>query len=66
MPRKALARDPESRFELMLARDLGKTRAELRALLPTSEFVDWIALYNLEAAERAAEANKQRGSRKGR
>jgi len=44
----------------MLARDLGMTRAALRASMSTAEFTDWLALYALEAAERKAEANRRR------
>ncbi len=60
LPKARLARRGPDYFELMLARDLGMTRAALRASMSTAEFTDWLALYALEAAERKAEANRRR------
>ena len=60
--RKArLARRGSDYFELVLARDLGMTRARLRATMSTAEYTDWLALYALEADER----RKQNGKRGG-
>jgi len=62
--RPGFLREPELRFELLLARDLGKTRAELRAGRPLplscAEFTDWLALYSLENDERERASRKQR------
>jgi hypothetical protein len=45
--------EPDLRFEMRLARELGKTRAELRLGRPvplsTAEFTDWLAYFALEA-----------------
>jgi len=45
--------NPDERFELMLARDLGMTRAQLRRSMSMPEYMDWLALYYLEAKERS-------------
>jgi hypothetical protein len=37
---------------MILARDLGMTRDELRARMSTAEYTEWLALYTLEAEER--------------
>ena len=50
-PTKALSRDAALRFEFVLARDLGMTRAELLLRMSGSEFAHWMALYQLEHRE---------------
>ena len=45
-------------FEYILARDLGKTVAELRAGITTNELIRWNILYAREAQERELEQQK--------
>lgn len=45
-------RNPDLRFEFVLARDLGMTVGELRRRMSVREFNRWAALYVLEARER--------------
>jgi hypothetical protein len=60
LPKARLASKGSDYFELILARDLGMTRAALRSRMSTAEFTDWLALYALEAEERKREAQKRR------
>lgn len=52
------------RFEFVLARDLGKTHAELMHGTSARELVWWAALYKLEAEER--ERQQREMARRGR
>jgi hypothetical protein len=59
-------REPSRRFEFQLARDLHyRTVAELRRWMSLPEWVDWIAIYTIEAQERKQAQQKAR-QRRGR
>lgn len=59
-------REPDARFELILARDLGMTRSRLRRVMSAREYIDWLALYSLEADEREQALERaKRESRRG-
>lgn len=45
----------DRRFAFALARDLGMTVSELRHRMTAAEFVEWQALYTVEALERSRE-----------
>lgn len=53
--------NPEERFYLNLARELGMTRDEMLARISSVELTDWIALYRMEAKE--MEEMRQRAGR---
>jgi len=59
-PSDPFVENPDLRFELMLARDLGMTRAELRRRMGMAEYNDWIVFYQLEQRERERAMNKAR------
>jgi hypothetical protein len=44
------------RFQYSLARELGKTRAELVRSMSTSEFIGWIAYFKLEQEDQKRQA----------
>jgi hypothetical protein len=53
--------DNERRFEYRMVRDLGWQSVErMRAGMTQAEFVDWIAFYRLEAADRQQQAKGRR------
>jgi hypothetical protein len=62
-PSTGFLADPDARFELMLARDLGLPRWALRRSLSVAEYTDWRALYSLEAKEREEAINRGRRGR---
>jgi hypothetical protein len=51
----------QTRFEFVLARDLGKTRAEMMANMSEPEIILWRVFYEVEAeeADRAAKESKK-------
>lgn len=61
--RSDFALDGEYRFEFILARELGKTVSELREILGTSEFYEWVAFYSYEDKMRKAEEAKAKKQR---
>ncbi len=63
-PKAKLREEPEARLELALCERLGKTRGELRALMSQDEWLSWLALYQIEAEERALQENKDRAKAK--
>jgi hypothetical protein len=51
--------NPETRFEHMLARDLGHgSIATMRRRLSQREFMAWVQFYNWESRERALQAKR--------
>ncbi len=44
---------------MLLARELGMTRAQLRLSMSSAEFTDWLAFYAIEAEEREREKNRR-------
>lgn len=59
--------DPETRFEFILARELGfGSRATMRRRLSQREFMEWAQFYGWEARERASAQRRAQIKRSGK
>lgn len=63
MAERALALGETDTFDFILARDLGRTLSEVRAMAQ-AEFVEWRAFYHWEAA--MADFQRREAARRGR
>jgi len=63
--RRIFKRDPELRFHLELAENLGMTREELLSRMSSKEMTHWMALFAIRNEEREKRA-KEDALRRGR